>query len=229
MNVQVEQGLTQPFALTPAGIRQSERLILTYWLIATLLGLVFLRDWLFQWNVAATLARPWMLLALVGTLVIGQVLYALVAHHGSRPIAWGPALIFAVGNGIAETIAFALVYRVGEVAGSWLALQFAPAASSVVGFTVGVIFFMIYGGLIHGLFWLKLLPPHLNDTPRARLIRRWRPLAEVALVLAWSLCFWLYRDIWSVVFFHMLVDLGLMLRVRPLLFQRPFLITPGRD
>jgi hypothetical protein len=41
---------------------------------------------------------------------------------------------------------------------------------------------------------------------------------EIALVLGWCLCLWLSDDIWTVVFFHMLVDLGLMVRVRPNLF-----------
>jgi hypothetical protein len=39
-------------------------------------------------------------------------------------------------------------------------------------------------------------------------------------VLGWSLCFWLYHDIWTVVAFHILVDFGLMLRVRPVIFHR---------
>jgi len=37
-------------------------------------------------------------------------------------------------------------------------------------------------------------------------------------VIGWSLCFWLTRDLWTVVFFHILVDIGLMLKVRPPIF-----------
>jgi hypothetical protein len=197
----------------------SERLILGYWLTATVLGVVFLRDMISVWNVPATLGNPALIVYLILTFALSQVLYAFVARFDKRPFRLGATTIFALGNGIAETFAFALVYRLGELLGSGLFGLFAPGLAAGAGFAVGVIFFAIYGGLIHGLFWLRVLPPHLNDSPRAVRIRKMRPLAEIALVLGWSLCFWLTRDIWTVVFFHVLVDIGLMLKVRPTLFQ----------
>ncbi len=218
MDVQFNSSLSQSLSTTRKGLSRLEWAVLSYWAISTVLAVLFLHDWLLQWNVAATLDRPWLLLLLVVTWAIGQVLYGAVARHDGRPIRWGPSWLFAVGNGICETFAFALVYRLGEVLGSGLFSLFAPQSASVAGFVGGVILFIIYGGLIHALFWLRLLPPHLDDAPRSRMIRKFRPLAEIGLVLGWSLCFWLTRDIWTVVFFHILVDLMLMILVRPTLF-----------
>ena len=200
-------------------IRHTGRLIVLYWLIATLLGFIVLRDWLVSWQVTATLSQPWLLLYLLISLVLSQALYALVARHGGRPIHWGALVLFALGNGFAETLAFATTYRVGEFIGHGLFSLIAPASASIAGFIGGIICFTIYGGLIHALFWMPILPPHFDDSPRARMIRRLRPLAEVALVVGWSLCFWLFRDIWTVVALHILVDIGLMLLVRPPIFR----------
>jgi hypothetical protein len=94
------------------------------------------------------------------------------------------------------------------------------ANTDAIGFGLGLVFFIIYGGLIHAIFWLPVLPPHLDDAPFSRRIRKLRPLNEIMLVIGWSLCLWLYNDIWTMVFFHVLVDLGLMLRVRPPLFRK---------
>lgn len=219
MNVQLDKSAPATRA-EPArtALRHPERLIVLYWLISTVVGTVAVWDWLSTWNVPATFEHPWLIIYLCASFVLSQALYVIVAHHGGRPIHLGALAFFAIGNGIAETLAFAAVYRVGEVLGTRLVSLFAPALSSTAGFILGVVFFAIYGGLIHGLFWLKVLPPHLNDTPRARAVRKFRPLAEVALVLSWSLCLWLTRDIWTVIFFHTLVDVGLMILVRPPIF-----------
>ncbi|MFV9503157.1 MAG: hypothetical protein AB4911_01185 [Oscillochloridaceae bacterium umkhey_bin13] len=219
MDVQLDKKLTSP-TTRPAWLaaQTPERLIVGYWVIASVIGIPILWDWLSAWNVGATLAMPWLVGYLVFSFVLSQILYLLVARHGGRPIHWGAVAIFAVGNGLAETFAFAAIYRVGEVIGAGMMGLFAPAGASLAGFILGVIFFSIYGGLIHALFWMKVLPPHLDESPRSRMIRKWRPMAEVALVLSWSLCLWLTRDIWTVIFFHTLVDIGLMLIVRPAIF-----------
>jgi hypothetical protein len=206
----------EPARIVP---RHPERAIGLYWLISVAVGIPVLWDWLTAWNVPATLNMPWLLLYLCCSFALSQVLYVLVARHDGRPIHFGALVVFSLGNGFAETLAFAAVYRLGEFAGSRSVVLFAPGFASVAGFIAGVILFAIYGGLIHGLFWLRVLPPHLDDTPRSRTIRKSRPAAEVALVLGWSLCLWLNRDIWSVIFFHVLVDVGLMLLVRPPLFS----------
>ncbi|MEI7770143.1 MAG: hypothetical protein WCI67_09160 [Chloroflexales bacterium] len=203
------------------GMAHPERAILIYWAISLALGALTLRSWLGSWNVAATIAHPGLIAYMALTFTFSQVLYVLVARHDDRPLLPIPTVIFSLGNGFFETLAFVFVYWLGAAIGSGLVGLFAPAAiASVAGFLLGLIFFAIYGGLIHGLFWLRLLPPHFDESPRSKAIRKFRPLAEVALVFGWCLCLWLYQDIWTVVFFHTLVDVGLMLRVRPVIFHR---------
>ncbi|NTU77850.1 MAG: hypothetical protein HGA45_00360 [Chloroflexales bacterium] len=198
--------------------RHPERLIGLYWLISIAIGLFALWDWLTAWNVPATFSQPWLVAYLCFSFVLSQSLYILVARHNGRPIHLGALTIFAIGNGIAETLAFATVYRLGELIGSRLVSIFAPDFAAIAGFIIGVTFFSIYGGLIHGLFWLRVLPPHLDDNPRSQSVRKLRPVAEVVLVIGWSLCLTLNRDIWTVIFFHTLVDVGLMILVRPAIF-----------
>jgi hypothetical protein len=219
----VDAKLDQPLTSAALGEQQAhhahvERLISRYWLVATVAGVVFVWDWITAWNVAATLRMPALVIYLVLSFALSQVLYALVAHHDGRAIRPWATLLFAVGNGVAETFAFAAVFRVGMFIGEAAVGLVAPGAASIAGLIGGIAAFCVYGGLIHGLFWLRVLPPHLDDAPRSRRIRKLRPLAEVALVLGWSLCFWLNHDIWTVVGFHILVDVGLMLKVRPLIF-----------
>ncbi|RRR71325.1 MAG: hypothetical protein EI684_11720 [Candidatus Viridilinea halotolerans] len=199
-------------------MRNAERQIIIYWVVSTLVGVPLLYDWLFAWNVPATFSQPWLVIYLIFSLALSQTLYVLVARHGGRSINLKALTIFAVGNGIAETFAFAAIYRVGALLGSAVVGSFAPSAASFAGFILGLIFFMIYGGLIHGLFWMRVLPPHFDDDPRSQGIRKYRPLAEVVLVLGWGLCFWLFEDIWTVILFHTIVDIGLMLLVRPAIF-----------
>lgn len=220
MGMQLRETISQTRESNPE-TRPVEHYILLYWIISLVLSLVFLSDWLTSWNVPDTFSRPWLVGWLVLTWGISQAAYITVARHDNRPLCWSAALLFAIGNGVCETLSFGLVYRLGEVAGMALAYSMLPDYVDISGFVMGLIFFTIYGGLIHGLFWIKLLPPHFDSSPHALAIRQIRPGIEVLLVSGWSLCFWLTRDIWTVVFFHALVDLILMLRVRPPLFQRP--------
>lgn len=220
MDVELRANLPKSLAEQQQGLKHIAWPVLVYWGISAFLGFLFLRDWIFSWNVGATLAEPWLIAILVVTVTIGQVIYSIIARHDGRPIPVWDTILFAVGNGIFETFAFALVYRLGEYVGTQAALLVAPTAAYGTGFVVGAIFFIIYGGGIHALFWLKILPPHLNDNPVSLIIRKYRLFSEIALVLGWCLCFRVTNDIWTVVFFHMIVDLGLMLRVRPRLFTR---------
>lgn len=229
MNVQLEEGSHSAVAQSHATPWHTpERSILIYWLGSVILGVPLLFDLLTSWNVPSTLAQPWLVLYLLATFALSQVLYVIVARHDDRPLRWGSTLIFAVGNGFCETLAFAIVFRLGALLGSWFVGLFAASAAATAGFIGGLIAFIIYGGLIHGLFWLRVLPPHLDDAPRSRRVRRLRPIAEIALVVGWSICFWYTADIWTIVFLHVLVDLGLMLRVRPVIFPSPALQAAER-
>ncbi len=222
MDVQLEEGSRSAVAQShPTPWHTPERLIIVYWSASLIIGVPLLFDLLTSWNVSATLAQPWLVVCLLATFAFSQILYVVVARHDDRPLRWGSTLIFALGNGFFETLAFAIVFRLGALLGVGLANLIAPSASDTVGFIAGLIAFILYGGLIHGLFWLRILPPHLDDAPFSRRVRRLRPIAEVALVVGWSICFWYMADIWTIVFLHVLVDIGLMLRVRPKIFPSP--------
>jgi chlorophyllide a hydrolase len=224
VDVQLKEGSGSVVAQShPAPWPAPERSIIIYWLGSLIVGVPLLFDMLTSWNVPATFAHPWLVVYLLATFALSQVLYVVVARHDGRPLHWGSTLIFALGNGFCETLAFAIVFRVGALLGSALVGLFAPAFATTAGFITGLAAFILYGGLIHGLFWLRLLPPHLDDAPLSRRVRRLRPIAEVALVIGWSICFWYTADIWTIVFLHVLVDLGLMLRVRPEIFPSPAL------
>jgi hypothetical protein len=217
--VDLRTRLRQVFAGEQQDSKSIELAILLYWGVCAVLGFAFVHEYIFQWNVGETLARPWLVVYLIITLIISQVIYFFVASDDGRPFKWGSALIFTFGNGILEAFAFALVYYLGEAVGVFLVGLLFPSAASVAGFVVGIIFFIIYGGFIHAFFWIKLLPPHFRSTPSTLLIRKYRPLAEVFLITGWSLCFWITRDIWTVVIIHIVLDFCMMLRVRPALFS----------
>ncbi len=218
MDVEMSTDLSQALTEERQGTKRLEVPVLIYWGISAVLGVLFLRDWIGQWTVGETFARPWLVVWLIITLVVGQVIYSIVASYDNRPVRLVPTIIFMVGNGVFETFAFATVYRLGEVIGTNVGAMVLPSYAGVAGFALGLVLFVLYGGSIHALFWLRILPPHLKDTPLSLKIRRYRLINEIGLVIGWCLCFWLTRDIWTVIFFHMLVDLGLMLRVRPNLF-----------
>lgn len=219
MDVQFDQSLSGASIVNVrAQPHNTTQPVLIYWGLSVALGLFFLWDWLYSWHVPQTFANPGLVILLVASLLISQGMYLMVARHGGRPIRWMPTVIFAIGNGICETLAFALIYRLGATIGGGLTALLFPSIASGVALTIGLVFFSIYGGLIHALFWLRVLPPHLDDAPLARRIRKIRPIGEIALVVGWSLCLWLYQDIWTMAVFHICVDLCLMLLVRPLLF-----------
>lgn len=205
--------------LTCHQFRHPERLVLIYWGICAVLGALFLQDWIGAWNVGATLAQPWLLLVLVGTWIIGQAVYIGTADHQGRAFDLRSTIMFAVGNGVLETWAFALVYRLGELVGWWVAGVLVPAAASGTGFALGTLLLMVYNGPIHMLFWMNVLPPHFGNTPLAKALHRFVVPSLAAIVIGWCLCFWWNRDLWTVTVLHMLVDLVLMIRVRPALFR----------
>jgi hypothetical protein len=218
MNIEMSSKFPQPLSKKWYGTRRLEFSVYVYWALSAILGLIFLQDLIFAWNVGETLARPWLLAILVVTLVVGQIIYTIVGRHDDRPFRLIPTIIFTVFNGILETFSFALVFKLGASVGTVILNTVLPAYADVGNFFFGLLFFVLYGGSIHAFLWLKVLPPHFKETPLVRSIRKFRMISEVALVTGWSLCFWITQDIWTVVFFHMIVDLVLMLRVRPNLF-----------
>jgi hypothetical protein len=192
-----------------------QQVVLLYWLIAAVLGGIFLRDWIMAWNVPATLQRGWLVVFLVVSWLVGQVIYVLVTDDGGRAFHLPATVIFALGNGVFETFAFALVYRLGEVIGQKSVGRFAPRAGSIAGFVLGLLLLVAYNGAIHALFWMYILPEHFAQSAMADALRVFHIPALAVMLVGWTLCWWLEQDLWTVVLFHVLVDVVLMVQVHP--------------
>jgi chlorophyllide a hydrolase len=205
-----------------------EGAIVGYWLLALVLALVFQLPEPFVWNVWETTHAMWPVAFLTATLLCSQWLYSQVAIHEDRPFNWIGTPLFVIGNAVGETLAFLLVFSagawVGRGAASAVGLSGAPYHGLV--FAAGFFVFLIYGGGIHGLFWMRIFPPHFKEDERARRIRRFRLWSETALSLSWCVTFYAFRDFWAVVIFHAIVDLVLMIRVRPRIFRFAARLSP---
>ncbi|EAT58532.1 conserved hypothetical protein [Chlorobium ferrooxidans DSM 13031] len=119
-------------------------------------------------------------------------------------------LVFSIGNGIAETFMFYAVFQLGAVLTGKVTQN--PWAIFLVGFFC----FMAYSGLIHGLFWINILPEHVVQTSP------YKPFfmpVQLLIASSWALAFFWYRDIRTVIFLHALVDLTMVLNVRFSLFN----------
>lgn len=206
-----------------------EGAIIFYWLGALALTWLFRLPEPFVFNVNQTIASVWGITLLLATLGFSQWLYAQVAVHEERPFNLIGTPIFIIGNSLGETLAFLLIFKFGAAAGAWLAqlLGLFGMPFHVLVFGSGFLGFLIYGGAIHGLFWMRIFPPHFREDERARKIRKFRLWSESALSLSWCLTFYIFEDFWSVVFFHAIVDTVLMLRVRPRIFR--FISSAGQN
>ncbi len=198
-----------------------EGAIAFYWLLAFGLAVGFRLPELYKCRVPETLASIWCPAILIATLAFSQWLYSQVAISEERPFNWLGTPIFVIGNAIGETLAFLVVFSAGAFVGDFIGrlAGLGGLPFQFLKFGCGFFVFLIYGGAIHGLFWMRIFPPHFRDDPRARKIRKFRLWSESALSLAWCLTFFVFRDLWSVVVFHAIVDLVLMIRVRPGIFR----------
>ena len=183
--------------------------IFTYWFIAIVIGLVFFRKETFTFNTNFDLRRKVLLGASLLIVAFNAWVYTSSTFDGGRPLDIASVIVFTIGNGIAETFLFYAFFVVGEkLAG--LATQ-----NSWILFTAGIISFMVYSGFIHGLFWIDLLPEHVNQTSPLK------PLfmpTQILIAGSWALSFFWYRDLPSVFVLHGLVDLTMILNVKFSLF-----------
>ncbi|MCS7080528.1 MAG: hypothetical protein NZ585_10855 [Chloracidobacterium sp.] len=204
---------------TPSWRREGA--IVLYWLGALALALLFRLPEPFTFNIPQTVASIWGIGLLIATLGFSQWLYTQVAVHEDRPFNWLGTPIFIIGNSLGETLAFLLVFKFGLFAGNLLSrlIDLTGIFSHLIIFSSGFFIFLIYGGMIHGLFWMRIFPPHFREDERALKIRKFRLWSESALSFSWCLVFYVFKDFWSVVIFHAVVDAVLMIRVRPRIFR----------
>jgi len=179
--------------------------IYIYWAIAILIGVLFFRKDITAPEPPYDARRIGLLIFSVVILGLNAYIYSNSTSDGGRVLDPRSALIFSVGNGIAETFMFYAVFRIGQVlAGKFTDNQWA-------GFAVGFLFFMIYSGLIHGLFWLAILPEHVVQTSPFKPF--FFPI-QLMIALSWALAFFWYRDLRTVFVLHAIVDLTMIMNVK---------------
>jgi len=189
--------------------------IFTYWFIAMVIGLVFFRKETFSFNTTFDLRRKVLLGTSLLIVAFNAFVYTNSTFDGGRSLDIASVIIFTVGNGIAETYLFYFFFVMGEKFSQKLSSDSWQLIPKQTEFITAILFFMIYSGFIHGLFWLDLLPEHVNQASSLK------PLfmpTQILIATSWALSFFWYRDLPSVFVLHGLVDLTMILNVKFSLF-----------
>lgn len=185
-------------------------MIYTYWIIAIVVGFVFFRKDIMRFSREFDMRRTLLLVASLMIIALNAWVYSHSTTDGGRALDPLTVLVFSIGNGVAETFMFYAMFRLGSLAASKV------TGNAWVQFAAGFFLFMIYSGLIHGLFWINILPEHVVQTSP------YKPFfMPVQLLIAgsWALNFCWYRDIRTVIFLHALVDLTMVWNVKFSLFN----------
>ena len=133
-------------------------MIYAYWAFAFLVGIIFFWKDILAFNREFDKKRITLLVASLIVVAINAWVYTHSTTDGGRALDWLTVLVFSIGNGIAETFMFYAVFRLGTT------LVGQVTQNSWALFVTGFLFFIIYSGLIHGLFWINILPEHVVQT-----------------------------------------------------------------
>lgn len=185
-------------------------MIYAYWAFAFLVGIIFFKKDILDFNREFDSRRIILLAASLVVVAINAWVYSHSTTDGGRSLDLLTVLVFSIGNGIAETFMFYAVFRLGTALAGRLTQN--PWALFITGF----IFFMVYSGLIHGLFWINILPEHVIQTS---LYKPFFMPVQMLIAGSWALSFFWYRDIRSVIILHALVDLTMVCNVKFSLFN----------
>ncbi|NTV45538.1 MAG: hypothetical protein HGB11_03215 [Chlorobiales bacterium] len=189
--------------------------IFTYWGIGIAMGLIFLRKELLNINKTFDGKRIALLIASALVVLGNALVYSKSTNFGDRALDPLTMIVFAIGNGVAETFVFFSLFKIGET------LIARVTENKFILFGAGMLIFIIYSGLIHGLFWLNILPEHIVNTPENAFYRSLFMPIQLLIATSWSLSFFLYRDLYAIIFFHSLVDAIMVYCVRFSLFTYP--------
>ena len=184
-------------------------MIYAYWAFAFLVGIIFFRKDIMTFNREFDSRRIALIVASVVVVALNAWVYSHSTTDGGRALDLMTVLVFSIGNGIAETFMFYAVFRLGTT------LAGRMTQNPWVLFFTGFICFMVYSGLIHGLFWINILPEHVVQTSP------YKPFfmpVQMLIASSWALSFFWYRDIRTVILLHALVDLTMVCNVRFTMF-----------
>ena len=187
--------------------------VLLYWLLGAIFSALILHDELANPQLDRVVANwPIALFAIVAT-VGTQIAYVQVAKNDGRRFDLPTTVLFVVANGVIEALTFLAFVKVGIEGGRLLWGDVGAA-----NFLLGALAFIIYSGIIHAFFWVRVFPPHFSDAPELQRLRRGLEPMQAVIALSWTLLFFATRDVWTVILLHMVIDTVLMIRVRPPLF-----------
>ncbi|MEL7359973.1 MAG: hypothetical protein AAFN40_25995 [Cyanobacteria bacterium J06560_6] len=192
---------------SPDKTASSIRPLAIYWTIGILVGLLYVRSDIAEsvgWSGARVVS---VLLALVAT-VVTTVAYGKITTTGGRSLHLPTLFGFSVANGICETLLFIASFKIG------LALAAPFTTKPLWLFLAGTFTFFVYSGAIHALFWLKILPTHLNKNPATKNARRVWIAGLVAVSVLWGWLYFGYQDFWSFAILHILFDAGMVYCIR---------------
>lgn len=185
-------------------------MIYLYWALALLIGFGFFKKDILSFSRDFDARRIILLIASLIVVAINAWVYSNSTTDGGRELDPLTVLVFSIGNGIAETFMFYAVFMLGTTGLSKV------TKNQWLVFAAGFLCFMIYSGLIHGLFWLQVLPEHVVQTSPYKPF--FMPI-QLLIAGSWALNFFWYRDIRSVIFLHALVDLTMAMNVKFSLFH----------
>ncbi len=179
-----------------------------YWLVCIAVGWLYLRPEIV--HLPFILSRSHLISVGIGlvTTVVTMAAYDRVATTGIRSLHWPTLIAFPIANGILETIPFLASFKIGIV----LAAHF--TSQPLWLFLVGTVAFFAYLGAIHALFWLEILPPHLDKSPAAKNPRIVWIISLTMVSLLWGWLYFAYQDFWSVAALHTLFDVGMVYSIR---------------
>jgi len=184
-------------------------MIYAYWALAFLIGLLFFRKDIMTFNRKFDARRIALIVASFVVVAINAWVYSHSTTDGGRLLDPLTVLVFSIGNGIAETFMFYAVFRLGT------ALASRVTQNAWALFFAGFICFVVYSGLIHGLFWINILPEHVVQTSPYKPF--FMPI-QMMIAGSWALSFFWYRDIRTVILLHALVDVTMVCNVKFTMF-----------
>lgn len=185
-------------------------MIYAYWALAFLVGIIFFKKDILAFNREFDSRRITLLAVSLIVVAINAWVYNHSTTDGGRALDPMTVLVFTIGNGIAETFMFYAMFRIGNA----LAGRFTQNSWAL--FITGFLFFILYSGLIHGLFWINILPQHVVQTS---LYKPFFMPVQMLIACSWALTFFWYRDIRTVILLHSMIDLTMALNVKFTLFH----------
>lgn len=166
--------------------RKSWLFMIAYWLAGIMIGIQV--GYLSSSTMTLRPFHIWHAVALATTIIANRIIDRRYGSFG-RMTNWWAIMIFALCNGLCETVMFLASYDFGRKFASEMA-GLSGSATGLVGFCT----FSSYSGFIHARFWLPLVfPPHI--LPNAPPFHITALPALIACGATWLVLYEIFDDI----------------------------------